>query len=346
MNDMTAVTTAKSHIFTEVDYDADGKQLGYLHLPHSVTRSAYGTIAIPIVVIKNGKGPSALLMAGNHGDEYEGQVTLCRLVREIEPQDIKGRLIIMPAANLPAAMAGARVSPIDEGNLNRAFPGGPHMSVTYQIAHYLDTVVVPKCEVWFDLHSGGGSLDYVPFASIMTSGNKALDRRSLELLKAFSAPVSMVWSYLPDARLAHSSAHRNNVVYLGGEFGGGASVNPGGVKLTYDGTVRALAHMGILKDTAKFKIGKAPAKVRWMELLGLSYYVYAPDHGLFEPAVKLGSMVKKGQLAGLVHFVDNPAREPVPAYFKDSGLVICQRHYGRVERGDCVAHLATDRKAP
>jgi uncharacterized protein len=177
-------------------------------------------------------------------------------------------------------------------------------------------------------------------------GRRQADRRSLDILKAFGSPVSLVWDYLPDSRLAHSSAHKHKVVYLGGEFGGGASVNPDGVKLTYEGTLRALAHMGILKNLAKFKVGKPPAKVRWVELLGLSYYVYAPEPGLFEPAVKLGRMVKKGQLAGLVHFVDNPGREPVPAYFKDSGLLICQRHYGRVERGDCVAHLATDRKAP
>ena len=336
----------KSHLWTDVDYDADGKQVSYIHLPHSVTRSAYGTLAIPLTVIKNGKGPTALLMAGNHGDEYEGQVTLCKLIREIDPEDIKGRLIIMPAANMPAAMDGARVSPIDGGNLNRAFPGSPNMSVTYQIAHYLDTVVVPKCEVWFDLHSGGGSLDYVPFASISTSNDPKLDKRSMEILKAFGAPVSMVWTFLPDSRLAHSSAHKNKVVYLGGEFGGTANVNPDGVKLTYDGVVRSLIHMGILKNTKKFKVGPPPAKIRWCELLGQSYYVYAPEAGLYEPKARLGDMVKKGQLAGVVHFVDNPGREPVPAYFKDSGLLICKRHYGRTERGDCVAHLATDCKPP
>ena len=131
-----------------------------------------------------------------------------------------------------------------------------------------------------------------------------------------------------------------------GEFGGGASVNPDGVKLTYDGMVRSLVHMGILKDTKKFKVVPPPERMRWSKLLGQSYYVYAPDHGLFEPAVKLGATVKKGDLCGLTHFVDNPGREPVPAYFKDSGIVICQRHYGRVERGDCVAHLANETEAP
>lgn len=340
------MTESKSHLWTEVDYDAEGKQVSYIQLPHSVTRSAYGTIAIPLTVIKNGRGPTALLMAGNHGDEFEGQITLGRLIREIDPGDIEGRLIIMPAANLPAAMNGTRVSPIDEGNLNRAFPGSPDRTPTFQIAHYLDTVVVPKCEAWFDLHSGGGSLDYVPFACVAASGKAALDQRSVEILKAFGAPFNLVLTHLPDSRVAHSSAHRHDVVYFSGEFGGGGSVDPDGVALTYDGLIRALTHMGILKNRTKFKPAKRPGPMRWAQMLGRSYYVYAPEGGLYEPVVKLGDTVEKGQLAGLVHFVDSPGRAPIPAHFRDDGVLICKRHYGRVDRGDCVAHLATDVPPP
>ena len=51
----------KSLIWTEVDFEAEGKQIGYLHLPHSVMRSAYGTIAMPIAVVKNGTGPTVFL---------------------------------------------------------------------------------------------------------------------------------------------------------------------------------------------------------------------------------------------------------------------------------------------
>src|SRR4051794_192821 len=103
-------------IWTEINYDKNGKQVGVLHLPYSVTRSGYGMIDIPIAVIKKGEGPSVLLMAGNHGDEYEGQVTLSRLIHELEDSDVSGRVIVMPAVNLPAAMAGVRVSPLDAGN--------------------------------------------------------------------------------------------------------------------------------------------------------------------------------------------------------------------------------------
>src|SRR5258708_347316 len=126
------MASVKSRIWTELDFEKDGKQVGYLHLPHSVTRSAYGTIAIPCAVIRNGKGPSTLLMAGNHGDEYEGQVALTRLIRDLTADDVKGRLIIVPAINLPAAMAGARISPLDDRNLNPCFPRSPTGTPTAQ----------------------------------------------------------------------------------------------------------------------------------------------------------------------------------------------------------------------
>ncbi len=77
----------------------------------------------------------------------------------------------MPIANMQAAMAGDRVSPIDNRNLNRSFSGTADMTVTYQIAHYLDTVIVLKYGVWLNLHSGGASLDYVPFAAIYFSND-------------------------------------------------------------------------------------------------------------------------------------------------------------------------------
>ena len=33
-------------------------------------------------------------------------------------------------------------------------------------------------------------------------------------------------------------------------------------------------------------------------------------------------------------------RAPIPLYFEAAGDVVCQRHPARVERGDCLAHLA------
>ena len=149
-----------------VDFERDGKQVAHLQLPHSSNLSAYGWIGIPICVVKNGRGPTLYLGAGNHGDEYEGQITLARLIRELDPGGIQGRLIILPAANLPAALAGQRCSPIDDGNLNRSFPGDPDGPPTAAIAHFIESVLLPMCDTALDLHSGGKTLDYLPSALV------------------------------------------------------------------------------------------------------------------------------------------------------------------------------------
>ena len=120
---MTHAASSRNPIHCEIDLDAQGKHAGYLRLPHSVHRSAYGWLPIPISSIRHGDGPVALVMAGNHGDEYEGQIIVSQLMREIEPDMVTGQLILLPMANFPAAEAGQRVSPLDNGNLNRSFPG-------------------------------------------------------------------------------------------------------------------------------------------------------------------------------------------------------------------------------
>ena len=333
--------TKQTLIWTEIDFDKNGKQVGVLHLPYSVTRSGYGMIDIPVAVIKNGDGPSVLLMAGNHGDEYEGQVTLSRLIHDLDVSDVSGRIIILPAANLPAAMAGARISPLDSGNLNRAFPGEPDGTPTWQIAHYIDSVLVPMCTAWADLHSGGGSMDYLPFAAFYESGDVALDARGEAIMKAFGAPRSVRVTARPDSRLAAATAHRRKIPYLGGEWGGGGSVDPNGVMLTRHGTLRVLAHLGALRKLDRFDVPK-PENTQSLEWGGYDYYAFAPEAGLFEPVVRLGGRVRDGQLCGHVHFIESPWRTSIPVHFKKGGLLICQRHFGRVMPGDCVAHTVIE----
>ena len=156
--------TAMSRLSADIDLLADGKATGFVRVPHSVHRSAYGWIPIPIVRIRNGDGPSVLMQAGTHGDEWEGQIGLGNLLRALEAKDIRGRLVILPSANFPAAMAGQRTSPIDEGNLNRLYPGDAEGTITQQIAYWIEHALLPGFDYSFDFHSGGSSLTYIPSA--------------------------------------------------------------------------------------------------------------------------------------------------------------------------------------
>jgi predicted deacylase len=330
--------TAMSRLLADIDLLADGKAVGFVRVPHSVHRSAYGWIPIPIVRIKNGEGPSVLMQAGNHGDEWEGQIGLGNLLRAIEPKDIKGRLVILPSVNFPAAMAGQRTSPIDDGNLNRSFPGNADGTITQQIAYWIEHALLPGFDYSFDFHSGGSSLTYIPSALAPRHEDPARMQKVIGMLKAFGAPVSYV-AAAPQGggRTFTSASFRQGVLSMGTELGGGGLVTPSSLKVAEDGMRRVLAHIGLLQAPVP-----APSPTRLTEIGGDDYYVYASDGGLFEPLVDLGAEVKAGQPAARIHFHHTPWREPDLVTFKRGGLVLCKRVPARCERGDCLFHLATD----
>ncbi|RDJ20004.1 hypothetical protein DWF00_20555 [Bosea caraganae] len=137
----------RSLISSFVSFDGEGVRRGYLGVPHSVQESAYGHIAIPIAVAKRGDGPTLLLTGGVHGDEYEGPLVLYRLMRALAELDPSGRGIILPSVNHPAFLAASRVSPIDQIDLNRCFPGSRDGTATQAIAHYVAAVLLPLISI-------------------------------------------------------------------------------------------------------------------------------------------------------------------------------------------------------
>jgi len=331
---------ARSGLAADIDLQAEGKATGFVRVPHSVHRSAYGWIPVPIVRIRNGEGPNVLLMAGNHGDEWEGQIGLGNLIRDIEPDEIRGRLIILPSANFPAALEGRRTSPIDQGNLNRAFPGDAGGTITQQIAYWIEHALLPGFDYACDFHSGGSSLIYVPSALVAYHPEAAILERTIGLAKALGAPVTFVSKAPGGDRSFTAAASRQGVVALTTELGGGGFVTPESLAIAEQGMRRVLAHVGLLRGAAP-----PPAPTRLTETLGDDYYVFATEGGLFEPLVELGEEVSAGQPAGRIHFHHTPWREPERVAFQRSGLVICKRVPALCERGDCLFQLATTTSA-
>ena len=127
-----------------------------------------------------------------------------------------------------------------------------------QIAHFIEHVLMPRFDYAFDFHSGGSSLAYIPSALAARHGDADRLARSIELLKAFGAPVS----YLAAApqgggRTFTSAAHRQGVVSMGTELGGGGLVTPASLRVAEDGMRRVLAHVGLLQGKVPPQIGRA-----------------------------------------------------------------------------------------
>jgi predicted deacylase len=337
---MDAMLASASRLWSSFDFERDGKQHGCVRLPFSSDLSAYGTIPIPVTCIRNGEGPTALLIAGNHGDEYEGQVALRKVARKIEPADVRGRIIILPALNFPAVTAGRRLSPLDGGNLNRLFPGKPDGGPTDMIAHYVTSVLLPMADLVVDLHSGGRSLSYLPCCLIRDGGTEAETQELIALMRIFGAPIGSISDGAGGggAVTLSAAAQALGVPALTAELGGGATFSCEGEAIASQGVIRVLKHIGILANADT----EPPPPVRLMRVEGRDAFTYAPLPGIFEPAVEVGETVTTGQLAGVLHPIEGPHQPPTEIRFARSGLVACRRAPALTAPGDCLFKLLAD----
>ncbi len=325
-----------SPVGTSVDFEREGKQVATLRVPYSRNNSAWGAVLVPIVSIKHGAGPTILLVGGMHGGEYEGPVALLKLSRSLQPEQIQGRIIILPAINLPAVQAGERVSPIDRLDMNRTFPGKPNGTVTQIIAHYVHEAILPLCDAVIDLHAGGFSLDLTPYCSMHYLPDDELRARTMTAMQAFGAPVSLVMREFTGEGLLDYAVEGMGKIFLCAELGGCGRLSPHTLAITETGVRNVLRHLHLIDGSI------APAATRLMEMPDPEHYVYAGSAGIYEAFFPLGCDVVAGQPVGQVHYADDPARPPEQIVARRSGMLVGTRGPGFVERGDCVAAVARD----
>ena len=323
-------------ITSTIDFDKDGVQHGFLKLPHSTNESAWGSIMIPITQFKNGDGPTALLSGANHGDEYEGPIALYSLASREHFDDIQGRVIIVPAMNYPAFCEGTRVSPIDGLNMNRIYPGKPKGTVTPVIADYFSQTLVPMADYVLDIHSGGKTLDFVPFAACHELPDKDQEAKCVAAMQAFGAPYELKMVEIDAAGLYDTQVESMGKVFVTTELGGGGTTSPETIAIAKRGVDNFLIHAGILQGelvpSETFPVG--------LDMTDDDCFLFSEHKGVLEPFVNLGELVKKGQLLARVHEIERTAT-PFHDYFAPrDGMVISKHFPSRVQMGDCINVLA------
>ncbi len=323
-----------SPISATVDFEKDGIQHGFLKLPHSHDASAWGSIVILITVVKTGKGPTILFTGANHGDEYEGPVALFDLANQIKAEDISGRVIIIPGMNYPAFQAGKRTSPIDGGNMNRVFPGNPEGTFTEKIADYFSRTLLPLADYVLDFHSGGKTLDFLPFCCAHVLENKKQQAKCIAAMKAFNAPHSVMLLEIDAANMYDTAAENMGKVFISTELAGGGTTSAYTVAIAKKGIRNILRHAGITKGEMEVD------ETLSLDMPDERCYVFSETSGLVEHCVDLGDEVKKGQLVAKVHNIERTGTNPVE-YFAGIDGVYTGRHFpGLVANGDFLGVIA------
>ncbi len=327
-----------SPIRSTIEYGRPGKHVGHLYVPYSYNLGGWANLMLPVGMVANGSGPTVLILAGNHGDEYPGQVAVMRLLRKLKPEQVTGRVVLVPTLTMPAAKAGTRLSPLDGKNFNRCFPGNPAGTPSEVVAHYLSTVLFPLADVVIDIHTGGRSLDFVPCAHMHLVPAGPQRDAMLAGTEAWNTDLCFLYADVAGGGLLPVEAERQGKTVLTTEMGGSENVTAGVHRVTQDGLRNVLVRSGVLRGEAVPR----PRPARWVQALDWEDYRFAPESGVYENLVPLGSNVAAGQPVGAIHFLERPDREPVEVVAHAPGVLIACRAPSLVAQGDCVACIAHD----
>lgn len=298
--------------------------------------SAYRHVTVPVLKIDAGPGPAVALLAGVHGDEWEGQAAILQLWQLLPGILQRGTVYLLPAANAEASLAGTRLSPSDDGNLNRAFLGAPVRGYTESVAAALQARLLPRIQAMVDVHSGGASLRYLPSSVITRYGDDALDARLPALARAFGLPQCVFFRGTESGSLP-AAASRLGVLRLSAEIGGGRETTLALVQRCRDGLLGCLAELGLLPAAPPRQASASPSL---HDLHPPVATLRARERGVFVPAVELGQTVIAGQHIGQLI---EPARPDQPVRdlaSPQAGTVVCLRAIARSDDGDCLLQVA------
>jgi len=283
--------------------------------------------SFPLIAIAGRRpGKTVLFVAGIHGDEYEGPAALWQLADSLDPEQISGRILIVPIANGAASSAGTRTSPVDDINLARIFPGDPRGTLSYRLADALTRYVVSEADLLVDSHSGGGRLAFVPVAGFYAADqamgiSEEAGTQSLAMAKAMRLPY--LWRLPPVPGVLSFEAARRGIAVTGCEVGGRGGCLPGDVELYLRGYRAVLAHAGLIEGIAPTDRQSSYLEGDWER---------ADQPGYLTTHVDLGARVQAGELIASLR---NPFGDRLAEFrAANAGIVMAVRHLTTVGCGD------------
>ncbi len=330
-----------SPIACTLDLAAPGKHTGHLQLPRSSNQSGWSTQWIPITSVANGEGPTMLVLGGVHGDEPEGQVAALNLARELRPEQVTGRVIVVPCLSLEASRAYTRLWP-SGANLNRSFPGRPDGSPDEQLAHFLSTELFPLADVVVDIHSGGRTGLCLPWSEMHWVEDREQRREMIEGMLAWNTDWCCVYIDIAGTGLLVGEAERQGKIVVSTELGGGGHVTAAIHRLARSGLENVLRRFGVVEGEVETResLGLEPQTL--LMATDADNYLLAPVSGLFETLVDLGQRVREGEHVGRIHPLERPEQEPEPVVARNDGVVCVIRAIATTEQGDNVVVIARE----
>jgi hypothetical protein len=254
---------------------------------------------VPVVELTGtAGGPRLTVVAGVHGCEYAPMAAVRRWTASLARRDLHGTVVAVPVLNLPAFRARTPfVVPDDGKNLNRCFPGDPGGTLAQRLAHAAFTQLIAGSDALVDVHAGDLVEALEPFALYDAGPSEA---RARELAVAYGLGYIIRQEPGPDRAVGgttSAAAAETGIPAIIAEAGGCGLVEPAALDAHVRGLDGVLALLGMAAGQAG-QPAREPAHLRrfiWLRCAG---------EGWWEPAVRPGEQVARGQVLGTVSSLD------------------------------------------
>jgi uncharacterized protein len=269
-------------------------------------------------------GPVLALIAGMHGDEINGMEIVRRILERGLHQVKRGTVVCMPVINVYGFLNYSRDVP-DGKDVNRSFPGTRNGSLASRVAYHLMNDVIPFIDCGIDFHTGGAMrTNYPQIRAVLR------EPTNVDLANAFGAPFTIDAPFKPSSlRREASRKGKNIIVYEGGES---LRFDLQAIEEGVEGTLRLMKYLNM--------IDWAPAPKEENKVIWTTSWVRAKHAGLFQPNVKCGQLVNKGEWVGTITDPFGEFKEQVKAHV--TAYVIGLNNGPVINAGDALMHLGLD----
>jgi uncharacterized protein len=240
------------------------------------------SVEIPYSVIKGvHSGPTLLVTAGIHGAEY-ASIEAANRITTLNPEALSGTLVVLPVVNTVSFFARSiYLTPVDQKNLNRMFPGDPQGSFTQRLAYWLMENFIRQADAHLDLHGGDMIEALTPF-TIFQEGHAP----SEALAKAFGLEL-LIASDSPGTTC--TEAAKAGIPCILAEAGGQGLWPEADIERLRGGVERVMQQLGMLAGTPLSRPTQLLTEFAWLR---------AQTTGFWYPHVTAGERVHSGQNIG------------------------------------------------
>ncbi|WP_078547762.1 M14 family metallopeptidase [Litchfieldia alkalitelluris] len=280
------------------------KLTGYLEFPMIEEK-------LPVFLV-NGQteGPVVLIMGGIHGCEYTSIDAAISLGKSLDPNQVKGKVVVLPIAN-PASFYARSiyVHPKDQKNLNRMFPGKKDGTAAEQLAYWINETVFKQVDYMIDLHGGDMIEALVPFTIYHVTEDHQLVEKSKNMASMFEIKYVIGSTGQVPGSTYGTVAEQGKVAIIAEAGQQGILSQPDSV-LLQDGVLNILKSIGLLEGEVKNYDSHHLSVFDWYR---------AEIQGLWYPNVNIGDEVKTGDLLGEIR---NEFGEAVQSYYSSTTGVV------------------------